>query len=235
MRSILTAFVALVATLAFTATAFAQIDDQPPPQQPEDEPDTQVEDETAEMDWTIPEPEEDPTAIQLGITAGATPSTFGGEEFDDTETRVGLIAGGRAIIPFTENFGMQPEVLYVQRGSAFEATEAEVSLNYIEAPILFRASLPIGPVTPKVLIGPTVGVLLNGSVEVDGVDVDLDTDEFNRVDVGATVGAGFDIDVGPGSLSVDARVGQSLMDITDNEPNTFNQGLDLLAGYNFRF
>lgn len=210
MRTTLTAVLALIATLAFTSTAFAQ---------------NRYEDPY----------EDEATDIQLGLTSGATPSTFAGDEFDNAEMKVGFTGGGRAIIPFNRYIGLQPEVLFSQRGTSFEESENEINLNYIQAPILVRVSAPLGPITPKIMAGPTVGVLTDGSVEVEGINVGVDTDDFSRLDVGAAVGAGVDIAIGPGTISLDARAGQSLTDITDEESDTFNRAYDLLAGYNFRF
>lgn len=183
-----------------------------------------------------PTTHDDRARFLVGFTGGTSLSMFNGDEFENTALKFGIVGGLRGIIAFGDTLGAQPEVLFVQRGTAFDdIDDAWLTLNYIQIPLLLRLTFTMGPVTPKLLAGPTVGYLLDGSVRVDGLTLGLDPQDFSSIDFGGALGAGADIDAGRGSLSLDVRFNHSILDITDGDENTFNSAFDILLGYNFRF
>lgn len=203
------------------------------PQEPEDE-------EAAEQPRPQPvqqvQPDE-PSPFQLGVVGLGNLATFMGDDTEGLAPKVGFGGGLRAIVPFNEYIGLQPEVLLNQRGTAFdEIDDSYINLNYLQVPILARVTLPTnGPVTPKLLIGPTLGGYLGGTTQINGQQFDLDDEAVSFLDVGGAAGLGADIAVGPGSVSIDGRYNLGFVDVTDDADNTFNSAVDLLLGYNFRF
>jgi hypothetical protein len=120
-------------------------------------------------------------------------------------------------------FALQPEVLYVQKGTQVTQTNGRVTFEagYIDVPVLIRAQLPtVLVVRPALVAGPTVGVKiteritsrLSGEGSLDPIgDVPR---LFERFDYGVTAGIelGFTDAVAAG-LSVSIRHAYGLRDL----------------------
>jgi len=105
----------------------------------------------------------------------------------------------------TENFALQPEVLYTTKGATtkyenFFTGEAEFSqnLNYLEVPLL--AVINLGD-NFNIHAGPYVAYLLKADVENQSSNDDFDFVEsmneadYERLDYGLALGLGFEFDV----------------------------------------
>lgn len=100
------------------------------------------------------------SAQTVGIKAGAS---FGdvsnsGVLPGDVGTRTGFTVGVTAFTPGALAVGL--EVLYSQRGVTGDEEIASRELEYIDIPLLLRASLP-APISPYVYLGPQVSYELN--------------------------------------------------------------------------
>lgn len=188
--------------------------------------------------------------LQIGLTGLANYSTFAyqneiDEATDDgTGYKLGFGGGLRAIYNFTPMFGIQPEILFTQRGAEVEidtqalSVESSTTLNYVQVPILARFNVPAGGdmITPKIVAGPTVGYFLSGTAEVGENEADIESDDVNSIDIGAAAGVGADFGVGPGSLSVDLRYFRGFTSVDDNDQDAddaVNTGFTFMLGYNY--
>jgi len=142
---------------------------------------------------------------EFGIKGGVNFSNFYSNEVDDQNLRIGYNAGLFFKAAITDFFALQPEVLFTTKGATtkydnFLTGEAEFSqhLNYIEVPLL--AVVNLGE-SFNVHAGPYVAYLLKAQVEnktsngnADFVE-DLNEADYERLDYGIAVGAGFEFDV----------------------------------------
>lgn len=199
----------------------------------------------------------DESNLQLGVVGLINLSTFDysadgsvSEIKEATEYNLGFGGGLRAIYDFTPNFGLQPEILYKQYGATLDedvlglfTLDGELTSNYLHVPLLARIALPLADSTmiPKIVAGPTFSYYLSGKGELEGHSSDIDGDDVNRFDIGLAAGLGLDADVGPGSVSFEARYDRSLTPFNktdDDDEGDFkmhNTGFSFLAGYNHKF
>lgn len=189
------------------------------------------------------------SAMQVGVVGivnfsnQATTGDDVPDDFEGPDSKMGFGGGARLIYNFTDMFGMQPELLFNQRGASQEVGDAEmaVTMNYLHVPLLARIQMPLdGGITPKFLVGPSIGYYIGGGATVDGEDVEeFDDDNVAALEIGVDVGAGLDYDLGGGSLSLDLRYHRGFTDINDEDTGDFdistvNTGFDVLLGYNFK-
>lgn len=196
------------------------------------------------------------------------------DRFDDFESpfHTGLNAGIGADFGISESFSLYTELIWTQKGSEYEGAgvvndplvgpintreETDVSLNYLELPVLFR--LKFGDMTKFYInAGPTFAYWLGGEVEseFDGQDFESDIDfedrsnitgaetgtvlaneDVNRFEVGGAIGAGTLIDMQMGKLNIDFRYGMGLTPFfEDNEGDADqwrNSVLSISLGYFF--
>ncbi len=125
--------------------------------------------------------------ISVGPRVGATFSTIKTDEDEEgveTESITGLQIGGVLNVGLNDYFSIQPELLYVQKGSKatmsfsenFEGGEytfdgsAEAKLSYLELPILAKASFGNENLKGFITAGPTFGYWLNGKMKVNATE-----------------------------------------------------------------
>lgn len=194
-------------------------------------------------------PAADSSSFQIGVVGLLNYSTMAySADSDDAADaandiagyKLGFGGGLRAIMEFSPFIGIQPEILFKQYGATGEVMgiESSTTLNYLQVPILARIAIPVaGPVTPKVLVGPTFGYFLSGSTEAGDLTDDIEGDDVNKFDIGVAAGVGADIAAGPGSLSVDLRYDRSFTGTQDEDDpgglNNVNTGFGFMLGYNY--
>jgi len=187
-------------------------------------------------------------AMALGFSTSAAAKTFmiggkvggnlatvvGDDSPDNTSRLLGFSGGAVAALNFG-SFGLQPELLYTVKGVETESSAGGVSVeqtrrfNYAQIPILLRynVSVPGAPITPKVLLGPSISFFLDGENDVEGatgggnvaIGGDIDSSEVRSPYFDGIFGLGVDIGLGPGTLLADVRVEQSLQTIGDSDNN----------------
>jgi hypothetical protein len=94
----------------------------------------------------------------------------------------------------------------------------------------------MGNVTPYFYSGISLGVFLFGKAETDGLSFDID-DGVSTVDLLIPVGAGLQINAGPGKFVMDARFSLGLLDTddSDSDPVKNMQLFSFMVGYAFQF
>jgi len=177
---------------------------------------------------------------RYGITGGV----FGEYDFYSIENIVDLSA--QSGVYFVMN-GFRSDVdLTAAPGTPFtEVTPTEFNLNYIQVPVLLKASFPLNlPVKPFALVGASAGYLITKSVGTsedlnttqedyyNGAVVDPYEEKLSNFDFGLVFGAGVDLDMG---LSIDARFNLGLMNIDQDatgDDYTKTRSITLMASYN---
>jgi len=195
------------------------------------------------------------TGVQLGVVGLLNFSTLSYSADNDdaadalndlAEYKLGFGGGLRAIIEFSPYLGIQPEILFKQYGTKMSLEEGPVSvessttMNYLQVPILARIAVPLdGPVTPKLLVGPTIGYFLSGTMDAGDNSEDIDGDNVEKLDIGIAAGVGADIAAGPGSLNLDLRYDRSFTQSNkeqegDGGAKVMNTGFSFLVGYTYK-
>ena len=108
-------------------------------------------------------------------------------------SKVGLAIGGFAEIGVSENFAVQPELLYSQMGAQDKSTGTTVTVNvdYIAVPVLAKyKNAGFG-----VYAGPQVGILVNAKYKGGGTSIDGKND-YKSIDFNAVFGAEYTFDPG---------------------------------------
>jgi len=156
--------------------------------------------------------------------------------------------------------GLQVEPAYVQKGASIEQTEIEegntikieatLAADYIDIPVLLKASFGDGPVKPYVLAGASVAFLLGDAMlEIDkttlnGDDVtsQIPSDEREQkietksTDFILNFGGGVIIPLGQVNIFIEGQYNLGLTDVND-EPDDITEikttGIQIKAGVMF--
>jgi hypothetical protein len=142
-----------------------------------------------------------------------------------TNTNFGLVAQ----IGLTDNFSIQPELNYAQKGFRLNETKdltlynvpiplgvnVVTAIKYVDMPVLAKYKFRGQGASGYVFAGPSVGYALSGNLEthaqviidvkVASVPFNLDAVKYKRFEVGGVVGAGFEVPIGRAKLFGEAR------------------------------
>ena len=192
--------------------------------------------------------QEDPLDLReqltFGVKAGLNVSNVydsQGEEFDN-DAKLGLAAGAFVAIPLGTYLGVQPEVLFSQKG--FKATgsvlgsdyEFKRTTNWLDVPLLIAVK-PSSTVT--LLAGPQFSFLIDGKYDFDsdivsgGVEQEFDNDDERKSILCLTGGLDITLD----NLVIGGRAGFDLKennkDGTSETPRYKNVWIQATIGYRF--
>ncbi len=171
-----------------------------------------------------------------------------------TEFQVGV----NADLPVFGALSFQPELLYTTKGFGLDQgleeelfgtqvpleAEAKTKFRYLEVPLLAKVRFgEAGGPQAYFVAGPTFGYALSGqlqtrarvlvSFDLPNVDINLDDINYERLEIGAAVGAGVQLPVGPVKVFADARYQRGfteLYNIPLVEEKVRNTGIALSAG-----
>lgn len=186
----------------------------------------------------------------VGVKAGANLTSLSGVR--DTESIVGITAGGYMGFGIGDRVALQLEANYGVRGAdglalgagelADDAPPSDLRLAAIEVPILLRAGFPGERLLPSVFLGPYVSFLLSCRLTPDGGSAG-DCDDEGRdawltprsTGYGLVAGGGLDLALGESTIFVDARYVLGLVSIEsgDDPIEAFNSGLSITGGFAF--
>jgi hypothetical protein len=163
--------------------------------------------------------------LRIGARAGPTfgflsdsPVPFRGNALDaatNVNVRLDVHVGGYVVVPVTDRWSVQPELLVLQRGGhlsrpTLESYAAErYRLSYAQGAVLARRALSLpGPLSMHAVGGVAVDLALDGLLRRDLQTTELDaqsrvdllaSDRLRRWDAGAVVGVGFGYPTGSSS------------------------------------
>ena len=138
------------------------------------------------------------------------------------DSKVGLTIGGFARYNFSEEFALQPELLFSQYGA--KVADATMKLNYISVPVMAKYYFS----GFNIQAGPQLGLLM--SAKADDEDI---KDGMKGMDFGFNIGAGYDFENG---IGIDARYNIGLSNIaeeTEDDAKLLNKGFQITLGYAF--
>lgn len=143
--------------------------------------------------------------IGFGVKAGVNFATFGGD-IEDRESRTGAHVGLLAEFKLTENFAIQPELVFSMQGSdrqysdAASTYELEQRLNYLNIPIAAKYFVTEGF---SIEAGPQIGFLLSAKEEgtvsgpVGSESFSSDNkDGYKSIDFSVFGGVGYELPMG---------------------------------------
>ncbi len=170
--------------------------------------------------------------FDLGVEAGANFSTLVGSDVNNLgssnalSSKLGFVGGGFLCLNFGTSFGIRPEVLYEQKGSAYSGTSSTTELDYIEVPVLLKFGLGTPVFNPAILLGPSFS-WNTVAQSVNNGNTNTITNS-NGSDVGVVGGLEIDID----KFLLSGRYELGLDNVTQNK-NVQNGTLTFLLGYSF--
>jgi hypothetical protein len=181
---------------------------------------------------------------QIGVRAGISIPNQNfeqdGVEFS-FDNNLGLTLAALFEIGISDNFAIQPELAFVQKGTKTKielfgmTEESKLRINYIDIPVLAKFKFGTESIAAYVAAGPTFGYAITGSTEENGDKTsfeDDDWDGYNRLEIGANAGAGIGIPMDVGMIFLDFRYLFSLTNLSDDSDITYhNKGICISIGF----
>ena len=146
----------------------------------------------------------------IGIKAGLSYATLSNKS-PDFDARTGL-AAGIAFDLRSGLIGIQPEVLYVQKGVTATGTPSGTApkLDYVDVPVLLKLTLGTPGIQPMIYAGPSAGFRLSCKV----LEATCPSGTVKSTDWGAVLGGGVRIGGNKG-ITLEGRYTWGLKDIHD--------------------
>ncbi len=185
--------------------------------------------------------------VDFGAKAGLNFATINGDETDRTNMKTAFHLGGYAEIMLSDDFSVQPELLYSMQGTKIDDSytelgvsvkeETDIKIDYINIPIMAKYYVSEGL---SLEAGPQFGFLISAEADSDvtvggqtqSATIDL-KDNLKSLDFGFNVGIGYKLDTG---INFGARYNLGLSNVNDNDQEGLknqNGVVQLSVGYTF--
>lgn len=184
------------------------------------------------------------STARVGVMGGASSTTIGGKDAEDTDRRTGLLAGVYLVKPIAGSLSLRPELLFSQKGVKTTFAEDELQgdvdlkLSYIDVPVLLQLEPSTqGAARPHVYAGPSFGFKTNCELEASSgeesgsIDCD-DGFDLKSFDLGGVIGAGIGFPLGGVGATIGARYQHGFSDIA-KEASVKNRVFSLYASIEF--
>ncbi|WP_072039029.1 porin family protein [Flavihumibacter solisilvae] len=129
--------------------------------------------------------------VEFGVKGGMNVSTVGGEDSDGLRGKPGFHLGGLVRIPITQQFKIQPELVFSTQGAitenTYEGERIRYNFNYLNIPAMFQYHTDFGLYGET---GPQLGFMLSAKTKHDGDSHDI-KDSRNVLDFSWGFGAGY--------------------------------------------
>jgi hypothetical protein len=166
-------------------------------------------------------------SAQFGVKGGVNLATFSGKDADGATTLVGFHGGGLVSIPVSDNFHIQPEILYSTQGAKDPSASGEIDLSYITIPVLAKYTIFPGF---SVEAGPQAGFLLSATAKAMGFSADIKS-QIQSFDFSAVLGASY---ITSANVGFDARYNLGITSVAkDNSSKLYNDVIQLGVYYMF--
>jgi hypothetical protein len=164
---------------------------------------------------------------------------FEGEDADvNFDSRTGFVGGLFVVVPSNNQFALQAEALYSQKGAKVEegGFTSTIKLDFLDVPVLARFSTPATNGSSfHVFAGPSFGFKLSAeaesSFEGEEDSDDLD-DEVKSFDLGLVLGAGVEF----GRFLIDGRYTWGMTDLNNDDTEDVKaktRTFSIMAGFRF--
>lgn len=149
---------------------------------------------------------------RIGLKAGPQISTIDGKNVEDTDYVWGYNVGGMLEAPLSRNFYLQPEFLFVLKGTEDTNTPDPLTTLYLEVPIFLKLQIKEAF---NIHLGPYAGLLLNSKKGHDDWE-----DLLNNFDYGLGAGIGYRI---ADRITLDLRYMYGLNEVYEDDlPESVN-------------
>lgn len=169
------------------------------------------------------------SGIKFGVKGGFSLANlaFDPEPTDNPlENKTGAVGGFSMNLRLSRVFSLQPEILYVQKGTKITITEGEgemtgkLNVDYLEIPLLLNISFAKegSSFVPSVFAGPYVGLNTRAKIKSSygGESYSEDfKDSVKDTDFGLAFGVGLGMKVGSGKIVLDVRYDLGLTNVAD--------------------
>lgn len=183
--------------------------------------------------------------LSFGLKGGVNVAEFSIQEQGATIPQSsinGFTLGAVLEIGITDNIFIQPEAIFLQKGSELNTALAEIktNVNYLDIPVLLKIKLlNTKLLNINVLGGPSFGLALNGEETTAGgqtIDINFGGDNgLKRFDLGINAGGGVGINLGSIGVFGDVRYLFGVSDISEDANREIkNKGLNLSVGLIFK-
>jgi len=180
------------------------------------------------------------TPTEFGIKAGVNIANYGGD-IEGTDARTGLHVGVVAEMKLSDNFSVQPELLYSMQGAtyseSFDDVPGEITdkLDFILLPVMAKYYIIDGL---SLEVGPQFGILLSAKSEAEagGETAEADIEVYRNFDMALNGGVGYELPMG---LFVQARYSLGVTNIIEDTNDSIddfvltNNNFQLSVGYKF--
>jgi len=147
------------------------------------------------------------TGVKYGLKGGFNGATFSGADSKGSEYKAGFAAGGFLNFGISDNFSIQPELLYSQKGASVDNFQVsgrtlKSTLGYLDVPILARVNTGEEGKGFFFEIGPQGSFVLHNRdfIQTGGVNSqqteNTSTNDLNKVVIGYVGGIGYQITSG---------------------------------------
>ncbi|MGD8494590.1 MAG: porin family protein [Gemmatimonadales bacterium] len=176
----------------------------------------------------------------IGVKGGFVSADLNTSNVEGTfDARTGFAGGAFLQVNVGQSFSIQPEALYVAKGSDVDGN-FEVKLSYLEVPILLQYHIPAAVVSPRLFAGPSLAFEMSCDLAQGGVSITCDEGDTQTksADFGLVFGAGVDVPAGPVVITFDGRYDLGATNIEDSgDPDTSvkNRSWQFFAGLGFPF
>lgn len=187
--------------------------------------------------------------VSPGLRAGVNLANVSADPDIGSESITGLLLAVPIEIGIGESFAIQPEIMFVQKGTRFEENilgsndKIERRISQIDIPILAKFKfLNTDAFQAYVAAGPVFGFALSGKTKAEALgisgeeDLDFDEDDYNRLETLVSAGGGIGIPIGFGVIVLDVRYLFGITDVDDSDEfKVKNNGIQGGIGFMFSF
>ena len=156
--------------------------------------------------------------MSAGVKAGYNMANVSTDPDSDSDFRSGLALGGYLGVPINQQFSIQPEALFSMKGSEAADGSGSLKLNYIEIPVLAKATfLPQSKAHPMLFAGPSLAYNVTAKTALGDSEFDV-KDNVSSFDMGLVFGGGLDYPLSSGakSIGIDIRYTMGLTNADDS-------------------